>query len=119
MTEGREPTAVLEGRLDDRLLKQAFEAAALGPPTERVRIAVETALDIVESDPRAAHDALCALRRDPAKLQRLEAGVRMSPERATLAVGAVIQLAIAELGSASPDLRSRKDELVRWLEGDW
>jgi hypothetical protein len=43
----------------------------------------------------------------------------MSPEKATLAVGAVIQLAITELASASPDLRSHKDELVRWLEGGW
>ncbi len=119
MTEGREQGAVLEGGLDERLVKRAFEAAAAGPPAERVRNAVETALDIVEADPQAAHEALCELRGDPEKLQWLERGVGMSPKRATLAVGAVIQLSIAELASANPDLRGRKEELVRWLEGDW
>jgi hypothetical protein len=119
MTEGREQGAVLEGGLDERLVRRALEAAADGPRGQRVRNAVETALDIVEADPRAAREALCDLRADPAKLQQLEDGVGMSPERATLAVGAVIQLSIAELGSANPDLRSRREELVRWLEGDW
>jgi hypothetical protein len=120
MTEGREQGAVLEGGLDERLVKRAFEAAAAGPRAERVRNAVETALDIAEeAGPQAVHDALCELRGDPDKLQWLEAGVGMTPERATLAVGAVIQLSIVELASANPDLRSRKEELVRWLEGDW
>jgi len=119
MTEGREQGAVLEGGLDERLVKRAFEAAAAGPRAERVRNAIETAIEIVEADPQAAHDALCELRGDPKKLQWLERGVGMSPERATLAVGAVIQLSITELASANPDLRSRKEELVRWLEGDW
>jgi hypothetical protein len=119
MTEGREPIAVVDDGLDDRLVERVSEAATAGPPGERVRNAVEAALDIVEADPRAAHAALCALRGDPAKLQRLEACVRLSPERATLAVGAVIQLSIAELSSANPDLRGHKEELVRWLEGDW
>jgi hypothetical protein len=119
MTEGREQGAIVAGGLDDRIVERAFEAAATGSPAERVRNAVETALEIVEADPRAAHEALSALRGDPAKLQRLEAGLGMRPERATLAVGAVIQLSIAELASANPDLRSRREELVRWLEGDW
>ena len=119
MTEGREEGAVLEGGLDERLVKRSFEAAAAGPRADRVRNAIETALEIIEADPQAAHDALCELRGDPEKLQWLEGGVGMSPERATLAVGAVIQILIVELSSAKPNLRSRKEELVRWLEGDW
>jgi hypothetical protein len=93
--------------LDERLVKRAFEAAAAGPRADRVRNGVERALEIIETDPQAAHDALCELRGDPAKLQWLERGVGMSPERATLAVGAVIQLSIVELASDNPDLRSR------------
>lgn len=119
MTEGREPVVLVEDGLDERLVERAFEAAAAGPDAERVRNAVETAIDIIESDPQGAQEALCALRGDPDKLQRLERGLRMSPERATLAVGAAIQVALTELGSASPNLRACCEELVRWLEGGW
>ena len=69
---------------------------------------METAIDIAEADPQAARDALwsnCGA--TAVTLQCLEAGADMSPERATLAVGAAIQLASAELASADPDLRSR------------
>ncbi len=119
MTKGREPTAVLDGRLDERLVERAFESAAAGPPAKRVRNAVAAVVDIAEAEPSATHDALCALRNDPATLQRLEGGLEMTPERATLALGAAIQLAIAELASPAPDLRSRTEELLCWLEGRW
>jgi hypothetical protein len=105
--------------LDERLVERAFESAAAGPPAERVRNAVKAVVDIAESEPGAAHDALCALRGDPATLQRLEAGLEMTPERATLALGAAIQLAVAELASPAPNLRSRSEELLCWLEGGW
>ncbi len=119
MTEGRGSVAVIESRLDPRLVEQMLVSATAGPPAERVRDAVETAIDIAESDPHAARDALWSLRGDPVSLQRLEAGLQMSPERATLAIGAAIQIASAELGSVAPDLRGRTDELLRWLEGAW
>jgi len=96
-----------------------LESATAGPPAERVRDAVETAIDIAESDPQAARDALWSLRGDSVSLQRLEAGLQMSPARATLAIGAAIQIASAELSSVAPDLRGRTDELLRWLEGAW
>jgi len=105
--------------LDERLVERALQAAAAGSPTERVRNAVETAIDIAETDPEAAREALSALRSDPIALQRLEAGLELSPERATLALGAVIQLAVTELAASEPDLRGRTEELLRWLEGDW
>jgi hypothetical protein len=119
MTEGRELAAVVDGRLDERMVERALEAAAASPSNERIRNAVETAIEIIEADPDAARDALSSLRGDPAALQRLEAGLGLSPERATLALGAAIKLAIAELNQPDPDLRQRTDELVRWLEGGW
>jgi hypothetical protein len=119
MTEGRGPMAVVESRLDERLVERMLESATGGPPAERVRDAVDTAIDIAESDPNGAREALWSLRGDCVSLQRLEAGLQMSPERATLAIGAAIQIASAELGSVAPDLRGRTDELLRWLEGAW
>lgn len=119
MTDGRGPVAVVESRLDARLVERMCESVTAGPPTERVRDAVETAIEIAESDPSGAREALWSLRGDPVSLQRLEAGLQMSPERATLAIGAAIQIASAELGSVAPDLRGRTDELLRWLEGAW
>ena len=119
MMDGRGPMAVVESRLDERLVERMLESATAGPPAERVRDAVETAIDIAESDPREAREALWSLRGDPVSLQRLEAGLQMSPERATLAIGAAIQIASAELGSVAPDLRGRTDELLRWLEDAW
>jgi hypothetical protein len=119
MTEGRGPTAVIESRLDDQLVERMMASADAGSPAERVRDAVETAVDIAESDPEGAREALWSLRGDCVSLQRLEAGLQMSPKRATLAIGAAIQIASAELASVAPDLRGRTDELLRWLEGDW
>ena len=119
MSEGREPVAVVEGGLDERVVERVLEGAIAGPPAERIRNAVETAIDIIEADPEGARKALRALRGDPASLQRLESGLELNPERATLALGAAIQIAIAELASTEPDLRSRADELVYWLEGEW
>ncbi len=119
MTEGRGSVAMVESRLDAGVMKRMLESATAGPPAERVRDAVETAIDIAESDPREAREVLWSLRGDPVSLQRLEAGLQMSPERATLAIGAAIQIASAELASVAPDLRGRTDELLRWLEGAW
>jgi hypothetical protein len=110
---------VVDSRLDARLVERMFESALAEPPAERVRDAVGKAIDIAETDPAGAREALWSLRGDPISLQRLEAGLQMSPERATLAIGAAIQIASAELGSVAPDLRGRTDELLRWLEGAW
>jgi hypothetical protein len=119
MTEGREPTLVVDGRLDERLVERALEAAATVPPQERTRVALEAVLDLAESDPQGARDALWALRGSPLALKRLESCLDMEPEQATLALGAAIQLASAELGRAEPDLRGRSEEIVQWLEGAW
>jgi hypothetical protein len=119
MTEGREPTLVVDGRLDERLAERAFAAAESAPPELRVSVGLEAVIDLAEDDPRGAREALWALRGSPIALKRLEACLDLEPERATLALGAAIQLASAELSSAGPDLRGRREEILRWLEGRW
>jgi hypothetical protein len=119
MQEGREPALVVADRLDERLVERAFEAAEAGPREERVRTALEAAIELAESDPDGALEALWKLRGDPIALRRLEACLEMEPERATLALGATIQLLSAELSTAEPDPRARQPEMLRWLEGAW
>jgi hypothetical protein len=105
--------------VDERLVERALEAAAFAPEGRQIRDAVEAVVDIAELDPEGIREALWGLRGDLAALARLEARLDMSPERATLALGATIQICSAELGSAEPDLRKRLPELQRWLEGAW
>jgi hypothetical protein len=119
MTEGRAVSAVVDGRLDERLVERAFEATAFSPEGERVRAAVGMVVDISELDPEGTREALWSLRGDRETLERLEACLRMTPTRATLALGATIQICSAELSSADPNLRRRMPELLRWLEGAW
>ena len=46
MTEGKAVSAVVEGRLDERLVERALEAAAFAPEGGRIRDAVETVIDV-------------------------------------------------------------------------
>jgi len=117
MTEGRAVAGVVDGRLDEQLVERALEAASEAPPEDRIREAVETVVDISELDPAGTRAALWSLRSDRDAIERLEASLGMSPVRATLALGAAIELARTELGSPEPDLRSRIPELLGWLEG--
>jgi len=119
MTEGRAVSVLVDGRLDERLVERALEAAAFAPEGERIRNAVETVVDVSELDPDGTRAALWALRGDPEAQERLEACLEMTPARATLALGATIQICSAELASLEPDLRQRMPELLRWLEGGW
>jgi len=119
MTEGRAVSAVLDGRLDERLVERALEAPLDASPALQIRDAVEKAIDIAESDPAGAREALWSLRGDRVAMERLEAHLSLSAKRATLALGAALQVAGAELASADPDLRSRAPELLYWLEGAW
>jgi hypothetical protein len=115
----RELTAVLDGRLDDRLVDRVLEAATDAPAGEEVHDAVTKVVEIAEMDPEGTREALWALRGDSRALEGLERGLKLSPGRATLALGGAIQLVSTELASAEPDLRSRVPELLRWLEGAW
>lgn len=119
MTEGRGVAGVVDGRLDERLVERALEAASEAPPEDRIREAVETVVDVSELDPEGTRAALWSLYANRDAVARLEASLRMNPARATLALGAAIQLARAELAGPDPDLRGRMPELLRWLEGEW
>jgi len=105
--------------VDERLVERALEAAAFAPAGRQIDDAVETVVDVAELDPEGTREALWSLRGNVEALARLEARLNMSHERATLALGAAIQICSAELGSAEPDLRGRLPELRRWLEGSW
>jgi hypothetical protein len=119
MREGTRATPVLERRLDEETIERAIAAAEDTPGEEGLRAGLEAAIDLAEADPERARAALWELRGDHATLARIEGCLAASPERATLAVGAAIQLADAELDSPAPDLRGRLPELLRWLEADW
>ncbi len=119
MREGRGTTALVEGRLDERLVERVLEAARSAPPEDMLREAVEAIADAAELDPEGVSEALWSLRANREAVERLEAGLRMSPARATLALGAAVQLARSELATAQPDLRGRLPELLHWLEGKW
>jgi hypothetical protein len=117
--EGRELTAVLDGRLDDQLVDQVVEAAVGAPEGDEVHDAVMRVIEIAEQDPQKTREALWVLRGDASALEGLEHGLPLAPSKATLALGGAIQLASSELASARPDLRGRAPELMRWLEGAW
>jgi hypothetical protein len=119
VTQGRELAAVLDGRLDERLVDRVLEAAADAPAGNEVHEAVVRVVEIAEMDPEGTREALWALRGDAVALEGLEHGLPLDPSKATLALGGAIQLASTELGASDPDLRSRMPELMRWLEGDW
>jgi hypothetical protein len=122
MTQGNGASgasAVAERHLDDELVEQVFEASAGALPTSRVRDAVEMAIEIAEIDKPGARAAIWELRGELETLRRMEACLNMSPERATLAMGAALQLAEAELASPEPSLRRCTEEALRWLEGRW
>ena len=119
MRDGTRSALVVDERLDEGLTERAIAAAGEAPREGRVRAGLEAAVAFAEADPEAARAALWELRGDHAKLARLEACLGVGAERATLALGAAIQLAGAELSSPAPDLHRRLPELQRWLEDDW
>jgi hypothetical protein len=101
------------------MVNRVFEAATHIPPNYQVRDAVEKAIAFAESDPEWARQAIWSLRGDRVTMESLEAHLSMGTKRATLALGAALQVAGAELASPAPDLRSRAPELLCWLEGTW
>jgi hypothetical protein len=119
MREGTKTALLAEGHVEEGIVKRAIAAAAQVSPEDRVRTGLEAVVDFAETDPVAARAALVALRGDHRALARLEACLRGSAERATLALGAAIQVALTELALPAPDLRRRLPELERWLEGAW
>ena len=119
MREGTKTVLLVEGQLDEGIVKRAIAAAKEATSEDRVRVGLEALIEIAETDPAAARSALHELRTDHLRLGRIEAWLGGDPDRATLGLGAAIQLADAELASALPDLEELLPELLRWLESDW
>jgi hypothetical protein len=119
MREGTRGTPVLERRLDEGLVAPVVAAALDAPAEERLGVVLDELTELADEDPRAARLALWELRGDRATLAQLEEWIGGSPDEATLALGAAIQLAGAELSSPAPDLRRCLPELRRWLERRW
>lgn len=117
MEEGTRTALLVEGQLDEGIVKRVVEAALEAPPADRVRAALEAAIDEAEVDPAAARSALASLRGDHQRLAQLEAWLGGRPERATFDLGAAIQIAYAELGSSAPEPRRLTADLLGWLEG--
>jgi hypothetical protein len=119
MREGTKTALLVEGQLDEGIVKRVTAAAEEAPPEDRVRAGLEALIAIAETDPAAARSALRELRKDHGRLSRLEAWIGGDADRVTFGLGAAIQLADAELASPIPDLERLVPELLRWLEGDW
>ncbi len=119
MREGTRTALLVKGRLDEVFVKRATAAIEEAPPEDRVRAGLAALIEVAETDPAAARLALRELRTDHLRLSRLEAWLGGDPDRATFGLGAAIQLAGTELGSAAPELDRIAPELLRWLEGDW
>lgn len=119
MREGTKTALLKEGQVDERIVDKAEAAIEEASPEERIRAGLEAAIEVAETDPAAARSALLKLRGDHEALARLEEWLGGEPRRTTFGLGAALQVAAAELGSATPDLRSRTPELLGWLEGDW
>ena len=119
MTEGRGVTGVVDGRLDERLVERTLEAAVRGTAGGPGPRGGRDHRRHRGARPDRNRAALWSLRANRDAVERLEASLGMSPVRATLALGAAIELARTELATPEPDLRSRMPELLRWLEGEW
>lgn len=119
MREGTRTAPLAEGRLDEEFVSRVIDAAEQAPLDGRIAAGLEAVIDLAETDPAATRSALCGLRGDRHSLERLEACLGDDGDRATLRLGAAIQVALSELASPSPDLRGRRLELTRWLEGRW
>lgn len=119
MREGTRTVLLVEGQLDEEIVKRATAAAEGASPGLRVRAGLEVLIETAETDPAAARSALLALRTDHLRMGRLEAWLGGDPDRVTFGLGAAMQIADTELASGTPDLAARLPELVHWLEGDW
>jgi len=119
MREGTKTALLVEGQLDEGIVKQVIAVVEEAPPEEQVRAGLEAVIAVAETDPAAARSALLEFRTDHERLSRLERWLGGDPDRTTFGLGAAIQLAGAELASPVPDLKSLVPELLRWLEGDW
>jgi hypothetical protein len=105
--------------LDEEIVKRVIASTEEASPDDRIRVGLEAAIEVAETDHAAARSALLELRADHDRLAQLEVWLGGRPDRATFGLGAAIQIADTELDSAAPDLQGLMPVLLRWLEGDW
>ena len=117
MREGTRTAPLVEGQVDEAIAGRVIAAVEEAPVEGRVAAGLEAVIDLAETDPASTRLALRDLRADHRSLERLEAGLDGDSDRATLRLGAAIQVALSELASPNPDLRGRRTELTGWLEG--
>lgn len=119
MREGTRAAPLVEGQADEAIVGRVIAAADQAPIEGRIAAGLEAVIELAETDPASARSALRDLQGDHRSLARLEACLGGDSDRATLRLGAAIQVALSELASATPDLRGRRPELTQWLEGGW
>lgn len=119
MSEGTRTAPLVEGQVDEAIVGRVIAATEAAPLEGRIAAGLEAVIDLAETDPAATRSALRELRGDHRSLARLEACLGGDGDRATLRLGAAIQVALSELASPKPDLRDRWLELTKWLEGGW
>ncbi len=119
MREGTRTALLEKGLFDEEIVKRVIAAAEEAAPDDRIRTGLEALIELAETDPATARSALHELRTDHLRLIRIEAWLGGDPDRATLGLGAAIQLANTELASPTPDLERLAPELLNWLEGKW
>ena len=119
MREGTRTALLEKGQFDEGTVKRIIAATEEAPPEDRVRAGLAAAIGVAETDPAAARAALHELRADHLRLSQIEAWLGADSDRATLGLGAAIQLAYAGLAEPNPDLERLTPELLIWLEGKW
>jgi hypothetical protein len=119
MRESTRTALLVEGQLDEGIVKRAQAASEEAAPEDRVRAGLEALIAIAETDPASARSVLHQFRTEHRRLSQLEAWLGGDPMRATFALGAALQIADTELASPAPDLEALVPELLHWLEGDW
>jgi hypothetical protein len=113
MRESREALLVVTDACYPDAVARAFEAA--DDSDDPVRAGADAIVTMAELNPDRARAALWRLQTDWTTLSRIERYVGGEPTQAALRIGAVIQLARAELASPTPHLRQRLPELMEWL----
>jgi len=99
-------------------VQESREALVVGEAAGSLRADLDAIVELSESDPTAARQALWCLQANWPALERIERQVGGEPEQAALRLGAAIHLARAELASPAPELRRRLPELLELLDAD-
>src|ERR1044072_8488724 len=99
MREGTRTALLVEGRLDEEIVKRVIASTEEASPDDRIRVGLEAAVGVAETDQAAGRAAPPRRAPRPAPRHRTPAKPRPAP--------------------GPPDLQGLMPVLLRWLEGDW